>query len=108
MVSKKQLFEICRKKRISRYLDGSISGRYRMEPSIQRPWGNGTGIVRGLPVTEELSGRLLRLLVYAGMRDEDLQFTVAKIWESIENIVRYSNLSFEMRPKIVVNSHDRP
>ncbi len=57
-----------------------------MEPSIQRPWGNGTGIVRGLPVTEELSGRLLRLPMYAGMKGEELRFTGSKVGDLLKKL----------------------
>jgi len=39
-----------------------------------------------LPVTENLSGRLLRLPMYAGMREEELQFAVAKAMDILKKI----------------------
>jgi len=55
-------------------------------PLHSAPMGQRYGYSEGdLPVTEDLSGRLLRLPMYAGMRDDELQFTVSRVGDLLKN-----------------------
>jgi dTDP-4-amino-4,6-dideoxygalactose transaminase len=61
-------------------------------PLHSAPMGRRYGYCEGdLPVTEGLSRRLLRLPMYAGMRDEELQFTV----DRLEDLLKGSQRSLE-------------
>ncbi len=61
-------------------------------PLHSAPMGQRFGYSEGdLPVTENLSGRLLRLPMYAGMRGEELRFTVSKLRDLLKNLSDISN-----------------
>lgn len=61
-------------------------------PLHSAPMGQQYGYrVGGLPVTEDLSRRLLRLPMYAGMRSDELQFTISKVEDLLKKIFANSN-----------------
>lgn len=61
-------------------------------PLHSAPMGQRYGYRKGdLPVTEDLSGRLLRLPMYAGMREEELQFAVGKVRDFVKKLSDGSN-----------------
>ena len=56
-------------------------------PLHSAPMGQRFGYSVGdLPVTEDLSGRLLRLPMYAGMKGDELRFTVARVGDLLKNL----------------------
>ena len=56
-------------------------------PLHSAPMGQRYGYNEGdLPVTEDLSGRLLRLPMYAGMKGDELRFTVARVGDLLKNL----------------------
>lgn len=56
-------------------------------PLHSAPMGQRYGYGEGdLPVTENLSGRLLRLPMYAGMKGDELQFTVGKVRSLVKKL----------------------
>ena len=61
-------------------------------PLHSAPMGQRYGYREGdLPVTEDLSGRLLRLPMYGGMRGDELRFTVSKLRDLLKNLSDISN-----------------
>jgi dTDP-4-amino-4,6-dideoxygalactose transaminase len=55
-------------------------------PLHSAPMGQRFGYSEGdLPVTENLSGRLLRLPMYAGMKGDELRFTVSRVGNLLKN-----------------------
>ena len=56
-------------------------------PLHSAPMGQRYGYNEGdLPVTEDLSGRLLRLPMYAGMKGEELRFTGSKVGDLLKKL----------------------
>ena len=61
-------------------------------PLHSAPMGQRYGYSEGdLPVTEDLSGRLLRLPMYAGMRGEEMRFAVSRVGDLLKNLSDSSN-----------------
>jgi len=61
-------------------------------PLHSAPMGQRYGYSEGdLPVTEDLSGRLLRLPMYAGMRGDELRFIVSRVGILLKNLSDNSN-----------------
>jgi dTDP-4-amino-4,6-dideoxygalactose transaminase len=61
-------------------------------PLHSAPMGQRYGYSEGdLPVTEDLSGRLLRLPIYAGMRGDELRFTVSRVGDLLKKLSDGSN-----------------
>jgi len=62
-------------------------------PLHSAPMGQRYGYGDGdLPATEDLSGRLLRLPMYAGMKGEELRFVVARVGGLLRKISTYEDL----------------
>ncbi len=62
-----------------------IHAVFHYVPLHSAPMGKKLGYVSGdLPITEDISGRLLRLPLYAGMKNEELDFVVSSIGEILK------------------------
>lgn len=69
-------------------------------PLHSAPMGQRYGYSEGdLPVTEDLSERLLRLPMYAGMRGDELRFTVARVGNLLKKLLVYDDPCFKLPSK---------
>lgn len=66
-----------------------VNAVFHYIPLHSSPMGMKFGCMGGnLPVTESVSGRLLRLPMYAGMTEEELSYTISVLETVVERIIR--------------------
>jgi len=72
---------------MNRLKEEGIHAVFHYIPLHSAPVGLGLGYRKeDLPVTEEISGRLLRLPIFAGMKENETSITITALIESIKNI----------------------
>jgi dTDP-4-amino-4,6-dideoxygalactose transaminase len=81
--------ELTRNQAMDDLKEQGVHAVFHYIPLHSAPMGQRYGYSEGdLPVTESLSGRLLRLPMYAGMTGEELRFVVTRVREVVRELQR--------------------